>query len=69
MTEGELFACSEQGEKLAEIAGQVFSGQNINQLPMLNPHSIAFVINLSVAKELSIKVPIQTLSVASRVVR
>ena len=62
-------SAQEQGEKLAEIAGQVFSGQNINQLPMLNPHSIAFVINLNVAKELSIKVPIQTLSVASRVVR
>ncbi len=62
-------SAQEQGEKLAEIAGRVFSGQNINQIPMLKPHSIAFVINLSVAKELSIKVPIQTLSVASRVVR
>ena len=62
-------SAQEQGEKLAEIAGQVFSGQNINQLPMLTPQSIAFVINLNVAKELSIKVPIQTLSVASRVVR
>lgn len=62
-------SAQEQGEKLAEIAGQVFSGQNINQIPMLRPHSIAFVINLGVAKELSIKVPIQTLSVASRVVR
>lgn len=59
----------EQGEKLAEMAGQVLAGQNINQIPMLNPHGISFVINLSTAKDLDIKVPIQTLSVASRVVR
>lgn len=59
----------EQGEKLAEMAGRVLSGQNINQIPMLNPHNISFVINLNVAKDQGIKVPIQTLSVASRVVR
>jgi len=62
-------SAQEQGEKLAEIAGRVFSGQDINQIPMLKPHRISFVINLSVAKDLGIKVPIQTLSVASRVVR
>jgi len=58
----------EQGEKLAEMAGQVLSGEDVNQIPMRKPHDISFVINLKVARDLAIKVPIQTLSVASRVV-
>jgi len=62
-------SAQEQGEKLAEMAGRVLSGENIDQVPMLKPHSISFVINLNVAKDLGVKVPIQTLSVASRVVR
>ena len=62
-------SAQEQGEKLAEIAGRVLSGENVQQIPMQTPHSISFVINLKLAKELGIKVPIQTLSVASRVVR
>ncbi len=59
----------EQGEKLAEMARQVLSGTDVNQIPMHKPHNISFVINLKVAKGLGLKVPIQTLSVASRVVR
>jgi ABC-type uncharacterized transport system substrate-binding protein len=59
----------EQGEKLAEIAGRVLSGENVQQIPMQTPHGISFVINLKLARELGIEVPIQTLSVASRVVR
>jgi len=59
----------EQGEKLAEMARQVLSGQDVNQIPMHKPHSISFVINLKVAKGFGLKVPIQMLSVASRVVR
>lgn len=58
----------EQGEKLAEIAGRVLSGENVQQIPMQKPHGISFVINLKLAKDFGIKVPIQTLSVASRVV-
>ena len=58
----------EQGEKLAAIAGRVFSGESVQQIPMQTPHGISFVINLKQAKDLGIKVPIQTLSVASRVV-
>ena len=59
----------EQGEKLAEMAGQVLSGTDINQIPMHKPHNISFVINLKRGQGTGIKVPIQTLSVASRVVR
>ncbi len=58
----------EQGEKLAELARQVISGADVNQIPMHRPHDISFVINLRAARELGLKVPIQTLSVASRVV-
>ena len=59
----------EQGEKLAEMAGQVFSGKAIDDIPLHKPRQVAFVINLKVAKEYGINVPFQTLSVASRVVR
>ena len=62
-------SAEEQGEKLAAIAGRVMSGENVQQIPMQKPHGISFVINLKLAKEFGIKVPIQTLSVASRVVR
>lgn len=59
----------EQGEKLAEMAGQVLSGKKIADIPMKKPHNVAFVVNLKVAKEYGINVPFQTLSVASRIVR
>ena len=59
----------EQGEKLAAIVGRVLAGEKVQQIPMQTPHGISFVINLKLAKEFGIKVPIQTLSVASRVVR
>lgn len=62
-------SAQEQGEKLAEIAGRVLSGETVQQIPMQTPHGISFVINLKLAGEFGIKVPIQTLSVASRVVR
>jgi putative ABC transport system substrate-binding protein len=59
----------EQGEKLAEMAGQVLSGTKINEITMYKPHRVSFIVNLKVAKKLDISVPFQTLSVASRVVR
>lgn len=59
----------EQGEKLAEMVGQLLAGRDIKQIPMRKPHGISFVINLKLAREFGIKVPIQTLSVASRVIR
>ncbi len=59
----------EQGEKLAEIAGQVLAGSKPTEIPMYKPHQVEFVVNLKIAREYGIQVPLQTLSVASRVVR
>ena len=59
----------EQGEMLAEMAGQLFSGKKVSDMPVYKPHHVAFVVNLKVAKEYGIQVPFQTLSLASRVVR
>jgi ABC-type uncharacterized transport system substrate-binding protein len=36
---------------------------------MYKPHQVEFVVNLKIAREYGIQVPLQTLSVASRVVR
>lgn len=59
----------EQGEKLAEIAGQVLAGKKASGIPMYKPRQVEFVVNLKIAREYGIHVPLQTLSVASRVVR
>lgn len=59
----------EQGEMLAAMAEQVFSGKKVSEIPVHKPRQVAFVVNLKVAKEYGILVPIQTLSLASRVVR
>jgi len=58
----------EQGEKLAEMAEQVLAGRKIDKIPMYKPRQVAFVINLKVAKKYGIQVPLQTLTVASRIV-
>lgn len=59
----------EQGEKLADMARQLLSGTSVSQLPMQTPHQISLDINLRVARELGIQVPIQTLSMASHIIR
>lgn len=59
----------EQGEKLAEISGQILSGTMIAEIPMYKPRQVAFVVNLKIAKEYGLQVPFQTLSLATRVVR
>jgi putative ABC transport system substrate-binding protein len=62
-------SAEEQGEKLAEMAELILAGRKIDEIPMYKPRQVAFVINLKVAKEYGIHVPLQTLTVASRVVR
>ncbi len=62
-------SAKEQGTRLAQMASQVFSGTDVGTIKLAIPREVAFVINLKVASELGFKVPIQTLSVASRVVR
>lgn len=59
----------EQGEKVAEIVKAVLGGTKVREIPMDKPHQVDFVVNLKVAKSYNIKVPFQTLSVASRVIR
>lgn len=59
----------EQGEKLAEIAGQVLAGTKTDQIALSRPRQVSFVINLKVAKDYGIQVPFETLSIASRIVR
>lgn len=59
----------EQGQKLAEMAGEILNGKKTDDLRMYVPRDVAFVVNMKVAKEYGIQVSFQTLSVASRVVR
>jgi putative ABC transport system substrate-binding protein len=59
----------EQGEKLAEMVGKVLAGAKVENMPMHRPHKVSFVVNLKAAREFGIDIPIQTLSVASRVIR
>ncbi len=59
----------EQGEKLAEMAKQVLDGTKTSDIPMYKPRNVSFVVNLKTARQYNIDIPIQTLSVASRVIR
>ena len=59
----------EQGRRLAEIVGQVLAGTKADEIPLYKPRQIAFVVNLKVAREYGIPVPMQTLSLATRIVR
>jgi putative ABC transport system substrate-binding protein len=59
----------EQGRELARMTRQVLSGNSVNKTPMVRPHNVDFVINLIKARAYGIKVPFETLSVASRIVR
>lgn len=59
----------EQGKKLAEMADQVLSGKKTHHIPLYIPHQVAFVVNLKIAREYGLQVPLQVLSVATRVVR
>lgn len=59
----------EQGEKLAEMAKQVLDGIKTSDIPMYKPRNVSFVVNLKAARQYQIDIPIQTLSIASRVIR
>ena len=60
---------AEQGEKLAEMVGQVLSGRDLEEIPMRRPHQVEFVVNMKISKDYSLQIPLQILSVASRIVR
>lgn len=59
----------EQGQLLAVHALQVLGGQKIFTLPVRTPRKVSLVVNLKVAEELGIKVPFQSLSMATRVIK
>lgn len=59
----------EQGQLLAVHALQVLGGQKVFTLPVRTPKKVALVVNMKVAEELGIKIPFQTLSLATRVIK
>lgn len=59
----------EQGQLLAVHALQVLGGQKVFTLPVRTPKKVSLVVNMRVAEELGIKVPFQTLSLATRVIK
>lgn len=59
----------EQGQLLAVHALQVLGGQKVFTLPVRTPKKVSLVVNMRVADELGIKVPFQSLSLATRVIK
>jgi len=59
----------EQGQLLAASALQILAGKNPRDLPVLTPKKVSLVINLKVADKFGLRVPFQTLSMATRVIR
>ena len=59
----------EHGQLLAVHALQVLGGQKVFTLPVRTPKKVALVVNMKVAEELGIKIPFQTLSLATRVIK
>ncbi len=59
----------EQGEMVASLLGRLLSGSSPAALEMQTPRRVSLVINLQVARRLNLKVPFQTLGMATRVIR
>jgi putative ABC transport system substrate-binding protein len=58
----------EQAEILSDMVGNILAGPAEITRPMFTPHVLSFVVNMNVARELGILVPIQTLSMASQII-
>ena len=58
----------EQAEILSDIVGNILTGSTEITRPLFTPHVVSFVVNMNVARELGIQVPIQTLSMASQII-
>jgi len=71
--EGALMALTadptEQGQLVGVHALQVLNGQKAFTLPVRTPKKVSFVINLKAANKLGIKVPIDVLENATKVVK
>ena len=59
----------EQGVMLADYANQVLNGTLISSLPVITPHKVDLVLNLTVAREHKLDVSLQTLNRATRVIK
>lgn len=59
----------EQGEQLAVLAGEVLASRKVSSLAVVRPRQVAFIINLKTAQALNLKVPLQTLTAATRIIR
>ena len=59
----------EQGEVVAEMLGKILSGVSPAEMELHTPRRVSLVINLQVARRLNLKVPFQTLGMATRVIR
>ena len=59
----------EQGQLVAVHALQILNGQKAFTLPVRTPKKVAFIINMKTAKTLNLKVPFDTLSGATRVIK
>lgn len=59
----------EQGEQLAALVGQVLSARKVSTLDIVRPRQVAFIINLKTAQALNLKVPLQSLTAATRIIR
>lgn len=58
----------EQAEVLSDMVGKILTGSPETPRPMFTPHDVSFVVNMNVAKDLGIIVPIQTLSMATQII-
>lgn len=59
----------EQGREAAAYAARLLGGAETNELPVRTPHQVDLTINLAVARKMGFKVPFETLTMATRVVR
>ena len=58
----------EQGNVAADMAVRILEGATVGHLPLLPPNRVELHINLRVAKELELVVPLQTLSEANNII-
>lgn len=59
----------EQGQEAAKLAASVLKGTNPSSLPVVQPKKIDFIINLKEATAMGLKVPIDLLTSATRVIK
>lgn len=59
----------EQGQLVGVHALQILNGQKAFTLPVRTPKKVSFIVNMKTVKKLNLKVPFETLSGATRVIK